>query len=211
MEGLLYAFVIYATFALANGNCQGSESDLCELPPNTTANSTSQESTNGISIEIIVGCAAGGIACIVLIVLLVCGIIRKRKRNREKFRETYTDYTYNGFENNCELTATSLYAITKPVEELGYTSKQKRQSRLPLTDSKEKHTANIHYDVPANKRPKGIGASPMPGYAVPKKSSIKYHNGAPSKTMYSVPTNKHVSFEPSSLYPGYDVPKKITE
>lgn len=134
-----------------------------------------------------------------------------RKRNREKFRETYTDYTYNGFENNCELTATSLYAITKPVEELGYTSKQKQQSRLPLTDSKEKHTAHIHYDVPANKRPKGIGASAMPGYAVPKKSSIKYHNSASSNTMYSVPTNKHVSFEQSSLYPGYDVPKKITE
>lgn len=92
-----------------------------------------------------------------------------RKTNREKFRETYTNNTYNGFKNNCELAATSLYAITKPVEELGYTSKQKQQSPLPLTDSKGKDTANIHYDVPANKRPKGIGASPMPGYAVPKK------------------------------------------
>lgn len=32
------------------GNCQGSESDLCELSPNTTGNSTSQESTDAISI-----------------------------------------------------------------------------------------------------------------------------------------------------------------
>lgn len=212
MEGLLYAFVIYVTFALAKGDCQGSVSDLCESPLNMTANSTSPESTDEISMEIIAGCAAGGIACIILIILVVCGIIRiTRKRNRKKFRVTYTDYTYNGFENNSEQTDTSLYAITKPVDELGCTSERKQQPGLPQTHSKGKHTANTHYDVPANKRPRVIGASPMPGYAVPKKSSIKYHNGASSKTMYSVPTNKHVSFESSSFHPGYDVPKKVTE
>lgn len=32
------------------GNCQGRESDLCELPPNTTSKSTSQESTDAVSI-----------------------------------------------------------------------------------------------------------------------------------------------------------------
>lgn len=150
--------------------------------------------------DIVAGCIAGGI---IFIVLVVCSIVLiTRKRNRKNFKETYTDYTCNGFENKIELNDTSLYAITKPVEELESTSGQK-QPGFQLTRSKRMHASNTctHYDVPASHRPKD------PPYAVPKKRSIKF--GETSKHTYSVPKSKPVKVG-SSQFPGYDVPKRNT-